>query len=153
MPLSDCAGLTENPQVQEVLRDPEVAELLKDSPRAGGKLVRLIQQFEFSGPLPPAAELARYEKVVPGSAARIVKWAEEEGEHRRAMERLVIPSNIRNASRGQMFAFILALAAIAAGTAIVLTGHSATGLAVIIADLATLAGVFVLGRIRAGRQI
>lgn len=40
---------------------------------------RLAARFtQFSGPLPPAAELARYDQIMPGLAERIVGMAEHE---------------------------------------------------------------------------
>lgn len=126
--------------------------MLKDS-EARGILVRLCRQYEFSGPLPPASELEAYERVVPGSAARIVTWAEEEGKHRRSVEQIVVSTGAKNSSRGAAFAFSLAVLVIAAGTAIILTGHSPYGLAMIIVALVSLLGVFVVGRVSASRQL
>jgi uncharacterized membrane protein len=66
------------------------------------QLVGILARFqsEFSGPLPPPGMLARYNDALPDGADRIVKMAEDQSSHRRRME-----------SRGQIFAFVLALVA------------------------------------------
>lgn len=91
--------------------------------------------------------------MVPGSAERIVTWAEEEGKHRRWAEHLVVTTGARNASRGAVFAFVIVLVVIAAGTAIILAGYSPYGFAMIITALVSLLGVFAFGRVSAARQL
>jgi uncharacterized membrane protein len=41
----------------------------------------------FRGPLPPPELLEHYEKVLPGGAERIFRMAENEQEHRHALEK------------------------------------------------------------------
>jgi uncharacterized membrane protein len=147
------ADPVEESQISDVLRDPQIAQLLKDSPEARVVFTQLVRHFEFCGPLPPASELQAYDRVVPGLAEKIVNWADEEGRHRRAMEQIVIPANSRRASLGQIFAFVIALAVIGSGTAVILTGHSAYGMAIIITALVGLVGVFAAGRITAAKQL
>jgi len=40
----------------------------------------------YSGPIPHPNDLARYEEILPGAAERIMKMAELQAEHRRALE-------------------------------------------------------------------
>lgn len=40
----------------------------------------------YSAPLPPAAELQRYDVIVPGAGDRIIKMAEKQSDHRQRME-------------------------------------------------------------------
>jgi uncharacterized membrane protein len=149
---TDSTELIENSQIREVLRDPQVIEFLKDS-QARGVFLRLVQHSEYSGPLPLAAELEAYEKVVPGSAERIVTWAEEEGKHRRALEQMIVRSGAKNSSRGAIFAFVIAVLVIATGAAIILTGQAVYGFVLVIAALTSLIGVFAIGRRSAARQL
>ena len=46
-----------------------------------GKLV-LAATAAFSGPLPPLSLLEQYNKVIPNAVERIIRMAEQEGEHR-----------------------------------------------------------------------
>ncbi len=48
----------------------------------------------FSGPLPHPDILQRFNDIVPGAAERILKMAEGQFEHRTALEKKVIESDI-----------------------------------------------------------
>jgi Predicted membrane protein (DUF2335) len=69
-----------------------------DRPTESGGRVHQEEMFpgavafseSFAGPLPPPALLAEYEQALPGLAERIVAMAENEGNHRRAMEKRLI---------------------------------------------------------------
>src|SRR5712691_11175858 len=62
----------------------------------------LIAQMEqWSGPLPPPAVLEKFNQVVPGSAARILKMAEKEQQHRVSYEREGLTATTGEATRGQ----------------------------------------------------
>lgn len=118
--------------------DSEVVDGRPSPPDRGGR-ARIIQiQQGFSGPLPPPEMLAQYDAVLPGSADRIVKMAEDQSSHRRRIE-----------SRGQIFGFVLVLVAIVGGIGLILDGRSAEGLVPLIGALAGLAGIFVYGEYRA----
>lgn len=95
-------------------------------------------QSEFSGPLPPPGMLARYNDALPDGADRIVKMAEAQSSHRRTIE-----------SRGQIFAFVLALVAIVGGIVLIATGHSIAGLVPLIGAIGGLIGLFIYGEVRA----
>ncbi len=57
-------------------------------------LIRQDSVHTFSGPLPPPEILKRFDKVVPCTAERIIKMAEEQSAHRRELEKRVIDSDI-----------------------------------------------------------
>lgn len=60
--------------------------------------------------LPAPEELARYEKVVPGGAERILEMAEKQSMHRREMEEKSVAAGIRGEKMKQVLTFVLALA-------------------------------------------
>ncbi len=144
----ELTRVADPPEVGEILQDPDLLNLVKGL-QAKGVAVRIKSEFSWSGPLPPSSELGAYDRLVPGSAKRMMDWAEEEGKHRRDMERVVIPGNSKRADRGQILGFVLALATLALAAALMFTGFSAWGVAIVIAEIAGLAGVFVFGRLRA----
>lgn len=72
----------------------------------GQQAVKLEQLEIQMGPLPPASQFAEYERILPGSAERILKMAENQASHRQEMERKVIEANIRSEKRGQWFGLI-----------------------------------------------
>lgn len=84
-----------------------------------------------SGPLPDPAELAAFEQISPGFADRIVKMAEAsqqmalvQQQHRIAIENQVVTSQQHLASKGQWFAFILALIIVLCATYAAISGFS-----------------------------
>ena len=50
------------------------------------KVVMEMAKAEFSGPIPPPSIIEGYERVLPGSADRIISMAEKQSEHRQKME-------------------------------------------------------------------
>jgi uncharacterized membrane protein len=108
------------------------------------QLVQILARSVFSGPLPPPEMLARYNEALPDGADRIVKMAEDQSSHRRMME-----------SRGQIFAFVLALVAILGGIYLIAEGRSVEGLVPLVAAIGGLLAFFVYGEVRArsARQI
>lgn len=105
-----------------------------------------VEMSRFSGPLPPPEELAKYERILPGSADRIIRMAEEQAKHRQQLESTVIGSNATVQKWGLGCAFVVAMTAIGGGIWLSLKGMSGAGLTSIIAALAALVGVFVYGR-------
>lgn len=100
---------------------------------------------KYEGPLPPSAELERYEAIMPGLADRIVKMAEDQLAHRQALEVRAVNAGIRHASTGQVIAGIIAVSGLGAATAVGIWGSPITGFGIAIADIAGLAGVFLVG--------
>ena len=101
---------------------------------------------ETSGPLPSAAELGRYDEVLPGLASRIVELTEREQSHRHDMEHAVVKAEIRNASRGQLCGFAIVFIVLFAGIGFLAAGHTIAGLVATLVPLAVLVGVFVSGK-------
>ena len=72
--------------------------------------------------------------------------AEAQAAHRRELESLVVAGNVAAERRGQVSAFLLALAAIIGGFWLIYHGRDVGGLTAIIGALAGLVAVFVYGR-------
>lgn len=115
----------------------EVVDGEAEEGSANERLVQLLAQRSFSGPLPPPEMLVRYNDALPDGADRIVKMAEDQSAHRRTME-----------SRGQIFGFTLALVAIVGGIVLIADGKSAEGLVPLVSALAVLVGLFIYGEVR-----
>lgn len=77
-------------------RSSETAEILRSLPEGLPESVRLaaIQQSQYSGPLPPPALYQEFEKVLPGSAERILAMAEKEQSHRHEWEGVALNATI-----------------------------------------------------------
>ncbi len=55
-----------------------------------GNIVRTTQALSYSGPIPPPAMLEEYNRIVPGSADRILRMAEDQTTHRHALAALAL---------------------------------------------------------------
>jgi len=96
--------------------------------------------------------LARFNEIIPNGADRIVAMAEAQQRHRFDLEATVVKGNTAAQSRGQWFAFILALVAIVGGIVLIAFDKGIAGLVSIVAALATLCTVFIYGKIEQARE-
>jgi len=71
----------------------------------------------FSGPIPQASELAKYNDVIPDAAERILRMAEKNQEHQINMEIAALNAHRREVRRGQVFALIITTTAL--GSAVI----------------------------------
>lgn len=66
------------------------------------------EQF-FEGPLPPPAILEGYEKILPGSADRVITMAEAVSSHAQKVEMEVIAAKRQEVLLGQIFGLCIGL--------------------------------------------
>ena len=97
----------------------------------------------YSGPLPPAAQLQEYDRIVLGLADRIVAQWERQTSHRQEIERTVIQNQVRLASIGQWVSAVVALAGMGTAGLLIYTGNSVQGFSLVVGELIGLAGLFV----------
>jgi uncharacterized membrane protein len=71
-----------------------------------------IVQVAYRGPLPQAAELERYEQVLPGAAERIIKMAENQQVHRHQLENKRIEAINFSFKMGSITTLVVSLAII-----------------------------------------
>ncbi|MBS0204493.1 MAG: DUF2335 domain-containing protein [Planctomycetes bacterium] len=109
----------------------------------------MITATSFAGPLPPPQILEDYNRIVPGSANRILSMAEKQADHRRRLETQITSSDITNSRVGLVFGLVIGLGGIAAATVIAIYGHPQAGVGMGLLTLGSLVSVFVYGsRIR-----
>ena len=99
-----------NPQEPEIV-EKEAAEVRK-------VVVQAIKE-EFSGPIPHPDIIEKYERILPGSADRIITMAERQASHRQNMEKRMIESESRDGFLGIIFAFMLGLGCLVACVVVV----------------------------------
>jgi uncharacterized membrane protein len=107
----------------------------------------------FSGPLPPPQTLAQYNSAFPDAAERIMKMAETQSAHRQSLEKARVHADIHNEKLGQWFAFILALVVFIGGVLLVWQGKNIAGITLLIAEIATLVGLFIYGKESKRREL
>jgi uncharacterized membrane protein len=105
-----------------------------------------------SGPLPAPEIIAGYEKVLPGTADRIVKMAEKEQDHRHKVINRTQTHVAILTFLGQLFAFTIGVIGILAGVYLVQKDKSIAGFSVFFTSLAGLVGVFIFGRKKTPNQ-
>lgn len=106
-----------------------------------------------SAPLPHPSEFEKYEKVLPGSADRILKMAENQSKHRQGIENKIVSSDCFVQNTGVIFAFIIALVIIVGSMFLIYIGKDVAGLISIIAVLVSLVGIFLTGKHQQQKQL
>lgn len=103
------------------------------------------EQMMYSGPIPPASEMAEYNKVILNGADRIMRMAENQSEHRQKLETTVVNANNRDSRLGVWFAGIIGIIGVVG--AMVLAYFDKPVMSVILGGgtLATLVGVYLKG--------
>jgi len=99
----------------------------------------------FPGALPNPDILEKYEKVLPGTAKKIMDIAEEQAAREAALEESAVGTDVSNSRLGLWFGFIVALIAVVGGTVAAISGHPVFGGVLGAGAMASLAGTFVYG--------
>jgi uncharacterized membrane protein len=131
-------------------------------PRPAGKDphgVLIGLERSFSGPLPPPEILQGYEAACPGAAERILRMAEDQGEHRRRLEDRTLEAGIEGMRRsfyeariGQLCAFLISAFFLGCGTYAVIQGKEIAGGIFGTFGLSSIVASFILGRSRASEE-
>jgi uncharacterized membrane protein len=98
-------------------------------------------------PLPSPADLAEYETLVPGAAARLFAAFEAQSAHRRDMEAKAQAAQITQIQRGQCYGLVIGLVAIISGSLTAIFGSGLAGGFIGGGGVIGLVSVFVLGRV------
>ncbi len=108
---------------------------------------------QFHGPIPPPSILNEYEKLLPGSADRILSMAEKETQHRHKMETKAIDAEIEglkneasDTKRGQCFGLFIGVTAIISGAYTSVHGYPWSGTFIGAGGVAGLVSAFIAGR-------
>lgn len=107
---------------------------------------KVLISGQFSGPLPPPAYLEHYERVLPGAAERIFDWSEQEQRQRHDFENFLAKSVTRQQERGQIFAFLIGIGALALAAFMVYAQHPGYAIVTTITAIGTLIGAVVYRR-------
>jgi uncharacterized membrane protein len=63
----------------------------------------------YSGAIPSASEMMKYEEACPGLPSRIMSMAENQSAHRQQIETIAVKASFRNSTLGVIFAFLIAM--------------------------------------------
>ena len=121
-------------------------------PEAVARRETLIEASAWSGPLPEPDILRKYDEVLPGSAERILKMAEDQQKHHNDQETrqldmylTLLQADSKRSNRGLWAGFAITLAGLGGGMFLVYAGHDWAGAAIAGLNLVSLAAVFVYG--------
>lgn len=95
----------------------------------------------FSGPLPPPHLLQQYNDIIPGSAEKIIKMAEQQAGHRMGLEKI----DGNNSKKGVIFAFIIGMTGIIGAVILGLYDKEVVAVALGGGTLISLVGAFIYG--------
>jgi uncharacterized membrane protein len=124
--------------------------------KSNKEIIQLISQLVYSrehrGPLPAPEDFKEYEDILPGSADRILKMAEEVTytKTKDIIHKTSIES--RNSLTGLIFAFILALLFLGMSFFMILKGYPVAGIIAFISELGALVYTFVYGSKARGKE-
>jgi len=118
------------------------------APRPQREVVREIiaEAWRFAGPLPPPELFAEYDRVLPGSAERILAMAEREQKHRHDVVSRGQQDEHTLAKRGQAIAAVLGGMVIVIGGVGMVLGRPLEGLGAVLLGAASLVTVFIVSR-------
>jgi len=128
------SGDAEDNAASEVLQclDAEAPGISDKLPREQwAKVVRILTSRvvtkHHEGPLPPPEYMASYNQHIPDGANRIMALAEKQADHRMAMERQIVTSQLKQSARGQVFGLLIGIFGIVSGAIVALQGHDVVG--------------------------
>lgn len=103
----------------------------------------LALEKTYSGPLPLPEDLAKYDRVVPGAAERILRMAENESEHRRKRDNRMDWSIIITTILSVVFAFLSIIALSVLAYFALEMGYPTAASSFAVGAMAAVAGVFI----------
>lgn len=132
------------------------APVTKQNSVESGKMVLHAESQHISitrSNMPDVEMLEGYARVIPGGADRLMALIEQQTAHRIELEKNVIPEQIKQANRGQIFGFVLAILAFATGIIFLFKGHPYWGGAICTSTVVALASLFVMGKVKVGKNL
>ena len=130
---------------KEIQGQPEHSE--SEFFRSSGEPPKQVVQTSYSGPLPTSSELANYERIVPGSAERIIRMAESYADHQQSIENKIIEYTRAESSSGQIIAAILVIVILSVCLVALLYDYEDFAMTLGSWTIVSLAIVFVTGKI------
>ena len=110
----------------------ELKDLVQDLSQRGEKdiarrLVAIVAEEHYSGPLPHPRMLAQYKDVLPDAPDRILRMAEKQQDHRTSLESRVIEGDVHRADLGLILGFILFITFAVGGIVLLFVGKEIQG--------------------------
>lgn len=135
---------------QEIAEDiKEVANIIDNSDLTETQKIKVMnivaKKEEYSGPIPHPDHLEKYEKILSGSANRILGMAENQSIHRQNIENKLLEAEIKYKNKGQNFGFIISIICIIGGIVMLFFGKNLQGFITLIGAVSMLISAFLYG--------
>ena len=105
----------------------------------------LSHSLTYSGPLPTASELGKYEQICQGAADRIISMAEKQAEHRQNIETIAIKAATERSVLGVKYAYRIALGAFLLSGVCFYFDHAIAGGVIFGGTLLSIISAFIYG--------
>lgn len=127
----------------------------KEKKEKANQIISVVKEsmIAFSGPIPPPEQFEQYERILPGSADRILKMAEKQQDHRMAIEKEAITKSLNHNRRGQTFGFIAMLLMLGLSVFFVLNGMKVWAGIIGSVTIATLVTLFISGNVQNNKEL
>ncbi|MDP9838159.1 putative membrane protein [Neorhizobium huautlense] len=112
------------------------------------RVIGVARTATFSGPLPHPGHLGEYDRIVPGSADRMLRMAEETLEHNRAVARKAQASDHLYRLLGMLLGFSALILLVAAAVYAGLNGNNILAGLLLGTGVFSCVGVFVSAHVR-----
>lgn len=99
----------------------------------------------YSGMLPRANDLEKYNKIIENGANRIMHMAENQQIHRHSLEDKNVSHSIIQSYFGLVIGFLVTISFLIASVYLVINNHETAGTIIGTVDLVGLVSVFVIG--------
>ena len=106
----------------------------------------LIKKESFSGPLPHPEHFRKYNQIVPGSANRLLKMAEDDLSHVHSIQKSQMTIEAIATIGGLIIGGIIAITALVGSGYLIIKEHDVAGALLGTGTLSSLVGIFVYGR-------
>jgi uncharacterized membrane protein len=104
---------SDRPKSKELILQEEVIKILKSNganlPQQKVQQIAISIARSFSGPLPHPEILAEYERILPGTANRIIVAFENQSSHRMSLESHAVREQIKQSGNGQLLGGLIVI--------------------------------------------
>lgn len=148
-----------NVQSNNIVNQKDVEKILNSLPKEKkDKLLRFLtlkiqHSEEFHGPIPPPDLFAKYEQILPGSADRILRMAENQQEHRMQLENKIMTEQLSMSKRGQMCALVVFILGLGISVLFAYFGMKWFAGTFATVTLVTIIGLFINGKKSINRNL
>lgn len=103
----------------------------------------VVAQQQYSGPIPPASELIKYNDACNNAADRIIAMAEEQAKHRQAMEKTEMDNRLTTVKFSMVCSTLCVVVLSGVIAFAIYKGETNAAIGTCIAAIASVSGIFL----------